>query len=148
MSTIVEDIFDAITTTVQTAVGASYLPLRRVFDPAQNDFRTVAKGFGVRHAEASSADGVNRVYTLDHRFEVVLTRAFVDRNDDAAIQEAINELYDKADEVLKASFLTKLGLSSVILIVDSPTIGAPEILPNSAVSLVVGFNVKYRQAIA
>lgn len=148
MSTIVQSIFDAVTSTAQTAVGVAYKPLRKVFDPSQNDFRSIEKGFGVRHGESTSADGVTRVYTIDQRFEVVLVRRFVDRDDDAAIQDSINELYDKADEILKAAFLTKLGLSAIILIVNEPAISTPEVLDNGAVSIIVSFNVKYRQAIA
>lgn len=147
MSNIVEHIFDQITSVTQDALGADYVPLRRVFDVEQNDSRTMEKAFGVRHGEAISADGVNRVYTMDHSFEIILVNRAVGRDGDSAIQETFNGLYDKADEVLKKIFLSKLNLPNIVLIVDSPSIDTPELLSNGAAMLVVGFNVKYRQAI-
>jgi uncharacterized protein (DUF111 family) len=148
MSAIVNSIFDAIKSEVSTAVGAGWVELRRVLEPEKNDFRTMERGYGVRHGSAFNAAGVTRVYTLDHGFAVILTRRVVSRNDDEEMQEAINDLYDKADEVLKRVFLTKLGLPSLVLNVDTPEIDAPIVLESGGVYIEVRFNVKYRQAIA
>lgn len=145
---IVEQIYDGIVTVTDAALGTgTYTRLRKVFSPEQNDFRSVNQAFGVRHQGASSAAGVTRVYTMDHAFEVVLAKRASSRDSDLTIQETINELYDKADDVFRNIHLTKLALPSIVLIVDTPTIGAPEILDNECVLLTLGFNVKYRSAI-
>lgn len=145
---IVEQIYDQIVTVTDSALGTgTYTRLRKVFSPEENDLRNINQAFGVRHGAASTADGVTRVYTMDHGFEVLLAKRASTRNSDLTIQETINELYDKADDVFRNIHLTKLNLPSIVLIVDSPNIGVPEILENECVLLTLGFNVKYRSAI-
>lgn len=147
MSAIVNSIFDAIDTQVSTALGATWVKLRHVLEPEKNDARTMERAYGVRHGSSSNAEGVTRVYTLDQEFAVILVRRVVSRNDDVETQAAINDLYDKADEILKRVFLTKLGLGAVVLNVDSPDMDAPLILASGGVLLELRFNVKYRQSI-
>lgn len=145
---IVEQIYDQIVILTDLALGTgTYTRLRKVFNPEQNDFRNVNQAFGVRHGSASTADGVTRVYTMDHTFEVLLAKRASSRDTDLTIQETMNELYNKADEVFRTIHLRKLNLPSIVLIVDSPNIGEPEVLDNECVLLTLGFNVKYRSAI-
>jgi hypothetical protein len=147
MATVVEDIFDAITTTTGSTLGTDWIKLRRVFAPEVLDLRTAEQAYGVKHLAASSADGVTKFYTLDHGFEVILSRTFADRLDDTDIQDTINDLYDKADDLLVEFFLNKLGLPATVLVIDQPSLGEPEVLDNQVVILRVGFNVKYRNRI-
>lgn len=147
MSAVVSSIFSAVTSTVTTALGATYKALPKIYNLEENDFRIIDKAYAVRHGASSFADGITRVYTMDQRFEVVLVNRAVTRNNDNDIQTAINTLYDKADDILRSAFGKKLGLSNVIINVDSPEISEPQILDNSAVVLIVAFNVKYRQSI-
>lgn len=144
---IVEQIHTAIKTTCASVFGADYVELRRVFDPSQNDQRGAAKAYGVRHLSASSADGVMRYYTMDHGFEVQLSRSFTDRTDDAETQSVINEMYDLIDDLLVEVFLKKLSLPSIVMIVDNPAISEPELLENGTVLIRTSFNVKYRNAV-
>jgi len=144
---IVEQIFDAIVDTAQSSLGQEYTQMRRVYSPEQNDSRTAKKAFSVVHGSADYTEGVTRVYTMDHGFRLQIMNTIVERDNDSKIQEAINEMYSKADDFLRNAFLTKLGLSSVVLNVDQPNIEEPQILENGTALLVVGFNVKYRQAV-
>lgn len=148
MSAVVSSIFSAVVTTVTTALGATYKALPNIYKLEENDFRVIEKAYAVRHGASSFADGVTRHYTMDQRFEVVLVNRATTRNNDSDVQTAFNTLYDKADDILRASFSTKLGLSSVIINVDSPEISEPQILDNGAAVIIVAFNVKYRKAIA
>jgi hypothetical protein len=147
MATIVKDIFDAITTTTQTELGSTWNKLRRVYAPELNDFRTGENAFAVKHLSASSADTTLRFYTLDHLFEVILSRSFVERLSDDEIQIAINDLYDQADKLLVKFFISKLGIPANVMIVDQPSLSEPEVLENQLVILRVGFNVKYRNQV-
>lgn len=147
MSTIVTSIFNAIKTETQTILGASYVELRKIFNPESEDNRNILSAFAIRHGAAAYADGVTRVYTLDQKFEVLLVNRAVNRDDDAAVQTTFNVLYDKADDLLRNFFLKKLGLSTVILTIDQPELSEPVLLDNDAALLIVGFNVKYRQPI-
>lgn len=147
MSTLVGDIFTAIKGLAQTTFGNDYLPLTKIMDPEQNDARIIAKGFAVKHGEASPTDGVTRHYTLNQKFSVLITNSAFNRDDENTVQAVFNNLYDLADDFLNAAFLTRLALANV-LIVDQPEMSEPVILKNGAALLVVSFNVKYRRAIA
>lgn len=144
---IVEQIHDAIKSTTASVLGAGWVEMRRVFDPSQNDTRTAGMAYGVLHGSASGAAGVQRYYTMDHQFAVVLSRSVVERQDDTEHQAVINEMYDVADDLLVEVFLKKLGLPSIVIIVDNPSISEPQILENGTVIMRVGFNVKYRNAV-
>jgi hypothetical protein len=147
MSAIVTSIFNAITSTVTTALGPDYKQLRNIFKPEDNDLRIINKAYAVRHGASTNADGITRHYTMDQRFEVVLVNRASQRDDDAATQAIFGVLYDKADDILRAAFSTKLGIPSIVLNVDSPEISQPELLENDAAVIVLSFNVKYRQAV-
>lgn len=148
MSNIVEQIFDKIESIGQTALGSDWHKMKRVFDPDNNDLRTSDKAFKCRHGSANSSifeSGVTKNYTMDHGFDVLLMRSTVQRNDDANVQETINELYDMADDLFKAYLNTKLELPTLVLNVNGPSIADPVILDNTSVLLILSFTVKYRQ---
>lgn len=145
---IVQQIFDSITSLAQAELGAEWKPMPKIYDPAQADDRRASKAFGVKHGAAQNAEGILRNYTLDHHFDLLLQRTFVEKLDDSAIQAVINELYDKADDCLTEFMLKKLGLPAIVLIVNEPSMPEPEILGNASVVLRVGFNVKYKNAVS
>ena len=151
MSTVVADIRTGIESRVSTSLGATYQKLRRFYDPEQNDFRAVKKGYAVVQLGAidASTEGTFKHYTLDQQFDVLLTNTFSDRGDDADIQTAIEVLYDEADKLLVDFLGTGLNTISVtdgmVLTTNQPGLSEPEILANSAVLLRVSFNVKYRR---
>ena len=147
MANIVEQICTQIKVIASAQLGASYTEMRRVFEPDQNDFRTATKSYGVRPLGASSSEGVLRVYTLDHRFEILLMRSVVERNDDSLRLAAIYELYDKASEIFKNLEATKINLASIVLVVNDPAMDEVERLTNNTVLLRQSFNVKYRESI-
>jgi hypothetical protein len=149
MSNIVSQIHTAIDTLVATQLGASYQRMRKMYNPGENDLRNSKSCYAVLHGSASNAEGVTRVYTLNHAFRVQIMTTFVDRLDDSKIQTEINSLYDKIDAILVNMHLTKLGLSSIVLLVNEPSIDEPQILfENTAVLISFGINVRYRNAIA
>jgi hypothetical protein len=148
MSDIVGDIHAAIKSLAQTTLGTDYLPLRKIIDPSENDARIIVKGFAVKHGEATNTEGVIKAYTLNQKFQLLITNSAFNRDDENTVQDVFNNLYDKADDFLNAAFLTKLGLPSTVLLVDQPEIAEPAILSNGAALLILTFNVKYRRVIA
>jgi hypothetical protein len=149
MSTEVTDIYNSITTLAQTVLGSDYVRLKKVFDPGDENNRSIAKGFGVRHGEANSTSGNTRAYTLDQVFELVIVNRASNRDNDLTVQSVFNELYSKAHDFLSRAFLTRLGLPSCVLLVNEPGISEPQLLAgNEAALLVVRFNVRYMKAIA
>ena len=147
MANIVEQIHDQIKSQTQTELGATWTEMPRVFDPTNNDLRSIKRSFGVLHGAAFSVEGITKVYTLDQTFTVLLATSFSERIDDDATQDEINTLYNQADELLKKFIASKLALPSVVHYVSNPSIDAPEILENSAVLLRVNFDVRYRSLI-
>lgn len=144
---LVSQIHTAIDSLAATTLGGSYVKIRHILNPEKESFRAT-HAYGVRHGAAANAAGVTRHYTLDHAFELVLLARVVNRDDEETTQTIFNDMYDKADAVLNQMFLTKLGLPSIVLIVDNPSISTPVVLDNDAAILQVGFNVKYRRMIA
>lgn len=149
MSNIVTQIHGAIETLVATQLGGTYEKMRKIYNPSENDMRNAKSSYAVLHGAASNAEGVTRVYTLNHSFRVQVMTSFVDRLDNANIQTEINSLYDKIDAILVNMHLTKLGLPSIVLLVNEPSIDEPQVLfENTAVLISFGINVRYRNAIA
>ena len=148
MANVVQQIHEAIKSLAATTLGADYNEMPRILVPEENDLRTGAKAYGVRHLSGSYADGVTRAYTMDLGFELILTDRIADRNSDANAQVVFNALHDKADAFLVQAFLTKVGLPTIVLVVNQPTFSEPQVMPNGLALLRVGFNVKYRQDIA
>lgn len=144
---IVEQIHSGIKTIAQATLGSDWVELKRVLKPEENDSRAVAKAFGIRHGAADTADGVTRVYTMDQRFEVVLARYAPPLSDDSQIQATFNDLFSKADDIFRALLLKKVGLPSIVLNVERPSLSQPDVLKNDAAVLVMGLIVKYRNSV-
>ncbi len=149
MGTVVKDIFDGVESTVQTALSFTAAnKLRHVFDLSMNEFRTIKDSYGLVRQTGSEVSGVTRVYTMDHDYQLILTARVIKRMDDDDVQEAIDLLYNRADEVYKALINTKAGVPSKVLAVFGQSWGEPELLDeNSLVLLRVGFTIKFRQAL-
>lgn len=146
---LVEQIHTAIKSKVTTALGASYKELQFVFDVSKNSERGMASAYGVRPLAASNASGVTQHYTLDQQFEVILTGLAARTNSDSDKFTLIFSLYDKVDEIFNTCFLTKLGLPSIVMIVDSPNISEVEFFDeNQFIVLRFTMNIKYRRQIA
>lgn len=145
-TTVVGDVHAAILALCGSTLSGA-VQLRRVFQPEENDFRHPNMAYGVRHLSASPASTVTRVYTLDHSFEVLLGKRFVDRDSDSDKQAVINALYEQAHALFVAMVNTKLGLASSVLNVEQLSFTEPEILANEIALLRAQFVVKYRQAL-
>jgi hypothetical protein len=144
---IVAQIHESLTTIAQGILGASWKPMKKVISPEENDMRLIENSFGWRFGDASSVDGITKVYTLDHTFELVLGRRVVDRSDDVQVLTVMKDLYDKADEIFRQVVLKKAGLPSIVLLISEPNIRKPEVLKNEGAVLILSLVVKYRNAI-
>ena len=91
-------------------------------------FRGNNKCWGVRHGAADPADGILKAVTLDTTFDVVLSQCYVDKLDDDAKQDAVNELHTRFEAIYCDLVNTKAGVPLNVLLVDQPSIAAPELL--------------------
>lgn len=145
---IVEQINDAITATVSTSVGVGYSELSYLIDTNKNNFKANAKRYGVRPLDGNTVDGITRVYTLDHTFQIILTYDYTPHpTNDQDQRDKTFLLYDKLDEIMKNLFINKAGLPTIILNIDSVSIAQPEYADENVVILRADFNIKYRQAV-
>lgn len=148
MATIVQDIVTNVNSIAATVLGASYHQLRFIFSVEKNDIRAGEKAYGCRPLAAIPAESVTRHYTLDHDFELILTDTIGRSDDDTQRSDALNTMYDKADEIFKELVNTKVGLPLVVLLLTSPSLAEPEILNDQKlVVLRMNFTVRYRSAL-
>jgi hypothetical protein len=147
MSATTSSIYTAILGVVATNAGASYQELPYVINVEKNDLRRIKNGYGVRYLEANASEGVTRHYTLDQRFEIILTTSNPRKNDDSDLLTATATLYDLIDDIFKDLVATKVGLPSLVLLVYEPSISEPEYLnDNDFIVLRHQVTVKYRSS--
>lgn len=140
-------IFDGIKTIVAANAGATFQELAYVINVEKNDLRRIKNGYGVRYLEANPSDGVTRHYTLDQRFEIILTTSNPRKNDDSGLLSSTSTLYDLIDDIFKDLVNSKVGLPSLVLLVYQPTISEPEYLnDNDFIVLRHQVTVKYRSS--
>jgi len=148
MSAIVANIVTESKTLIATLLGAGYQELQYIYDVSKNNVRVAKLGYGVRPLGASSAETVNRSYTMDQGFEFVLTDTIARGADDSGITTSIWTMLDKADEIFKALIQTKINLPLVVLNIFDPSLSEPEILDEKGFVVVrMQVLVKYRSAL-
>lgn len=147
MSAIVSDILTNVSSQAATTLGATWQELQYVHDVTRNHERNLKMAYGVRPLSGVPApESINRYYTMDHGFEIVLTDSIARQDSDTPVRTSIGTLYNKADELFKALVNTKISLPTTVLFISSPTIPEPEVIPGKAVVVRVQFVVKYRGA--
>lgn len=148
MATIVQDIIAQSKVVYLGAFpGAQELPY--IFDVEKNDLRRSEDSFGIRPLSASNAETITRNYTLDHGFELILTRSVPRGNqDDSQKIAALEVLYDRGDEFFKALVNTKINLPSVVLNVFDPEFSEPEFDEGGKIAILrMQYVVKYRSSL-
>lgn len=147
MSTIVKQIAEAIESRI--LAKTSYRELDYKLDITKNTFKGNKKRYGVIPKAGSTVEGVNKVYTMDHGFEMILTTSYVNASNNDADQIAKTfDLYDKADIIFKDVFLSKAGLPTIILNIVGIGLAEPEYIgEHHLIVLRSEFTVKYRNSL-
>ena len=138
----VSQIYDSLVSISETVLGPDWQRLKKVFQPEQNDFRNIELGFGVRHGAATPDTDATKVFILSHKFDILLADRSANRDNDLAIQERLNVLYDKADEIFQEAVKNKLSLSFVTH-VDGLEYLDPQLLENGCILLTASLDVRY-----
>lgn len=149
MSDLVEQVNIAMTAIVAAQAGVEYTELDYILDVEKNSFDRTGKRYGVRPIGGRTASGVTRNYTIDQEFQVILTNEYVNSGvDDVDQRDKTFELYDIMDEIFKAVFYQKMGITNIILNIDNLDLFEPEYLAlNNVVVLRASIRVKYRNLI-
>lgn len=131
---------------MSTVLGATWHPMMNVYDLDKLDGRTGEKAYGVRAlsgAENNESNVLGR-YTLDHSFEMLLSRTCPGKRDDEELTDAIEGMYNSMDEIYRDIVVTKLGLSSAVLLVTGLSLLEPEILKGGQMAVLrAQFQVRY-----
>lgn len=148
MAAIVSDIISGSRTVIANALGAGWQTLRHWYtSPELNDIRSAKQAYNVRPLGAISVDGVNRYYTVDQTFEVILTDTMARIGSDTELETALLTLYNKADEIFKAMHNSKVNGTAGVLLVAEPSLSEPEFFnDNKLILLRLQYVVKYRGA--
>lgn len=149
MANLVAQIHANLKTIAASTLGADYHELRDTIDLDQNDERTIHNGFAVRHGDAFPAlENLVNAYSMDHNFEVVLTKRNPRHDKDTELQAALNELYSKADDLFVQFFQTKLRLPELVVHLFEPQVLEPEFYQDKAyAALRLQMLVRYRQSL-
>lgn len=139
---LVEQIYDKLVDISQTKLGVNWQRLKKIYDPAQNDFRNIEQGFAIRHSSAAAESDATKVFILSHQFDILLADRAANRDSDLVIQDRLNALYSMADDIFKECVRTKLSLHFVTH-VDSLQFKEPEVLTNGAILLTASLDVRY-----
>ena len=145
---VVEQIKDAALARTSTVLGTSYRQLEYVRDLEKNNNKGKTKGYGIIVGEATpSDDGINRSFQFDHTFTVVLTEHIERKKNERDQETAALSLATAMDSIVKDFQEKRLGLPSLVIQVQHPTIEEREVLEDgSTVVLRASFPVIYRQA--
>lgn len=138
----VTQIYDKIVDITTAQLGVSWQRLKKVFNPEENDFRNIEQGFGVRHGAATPDADATKVFILSHKFDILLADRSANRDNDLAIQDRLNSLYEKAELIFQDCVRTKLDLQFVTH-VDGLEYLDPQLLDNGCILLTASLNVRY-----
>lgn len=139
---LVEQIYDQLVAISVDKLGGNWQRLKKIYEPAQNDFRNIEQGFAIKHSAAAAESNATKVFILSQQFDILLADRAANRDSDLAIQERLNNLYSKADDIFKECVRTRLSLDFVTH-VDSLQFKEPELLTNGAILLTASLDVRY-----
>lgn len=150
MATKVAQIIDGMEGEIVTKLGVSYSKLNYVYDISKNTFKGNANRYGVVPLDATNNPTIIKASTLDHIFQVVLTDEY--RNSptgDLNLQETIEGLYDKMNDLEEQFYQSKIGVPSIVIYMELSSIEEPEILEDHKIAALRGnFLVKYRTPVS
>lgn len=116
------------------------------YDLQKNNSRngSTAYGFGIGAGSPDNA-GVIKSVTLDQDFFVVITESFVNRSCDTDENDSLKIVYNNIETVLTSFSSSKLGISSIILLIEQPALDEPEKIGENTISVKANFIIKHRK---
>lgn len=143
---VVQEIIEAAEERVEAVLSTDWHKLDYIRDPRKNSKMGTNRGWGIRMGASAPGEApVFGAYTQTFSLDVVLMMGSVPGKGDSQIQAAEFEAMSWADRFVRDFLGTRLYLSSNVLRVADPSIGAPEYLQDTeAVLIVVSFPVQYR----
>jgi hypothetical protein len=85
-------IITSLNTQVSTILGNDWSELKYVYELEDNNYRNASSSYGVGVTSGNSVAGTVKAITLDFSFFVVLTKTFVNRQDDSNERTALSDI--------------------------------------------------------
>lgn len=148
MSTIVEDIVEALQTQIEY-VEPDLSRLDFVIDAQKQyqNLRSQANRYGVFPLDATVDQVVTNYYVVDHDFRVQLLREYANRGDDSNQRAVTYALYDDMDTIIRQVHQSRLACPDIIKNVLLSSISEPEFFEDSNVALLEAiFVIKYNKS--
>ena len=140
------DLVSNISTRVEATLSG-FSQLSHLYDLTKNKFKKADNKYGVLPLDAQEVSGVTKYYTVDQRFQIILTTSYEsDQKTDADLRGKVKTLQDYCHDVYKDLYDTRCGLNSVVLNVKDIAIDEPDLLESDKVVAVsASFTVTYRR---
>lgn len=131
---VVREITEGMMAEIAGVLGPAFQPIPYVYDVSKNNFKQSMSKYGVRPLATFEINGVVRVTTHQHSFQVVLTEGYIETSiGDARIQTTVLDLFDKMNIIYKKLETVKAGVPLKVLNVTNLVISEPEILEQDKV---------------
>lgn len=137
------DILNAIDTRM-TALLPSYGRLKYSYEVEKNSSRS-DDSWGAGAGAGEWETGVNRAVTLNQEFFVVIAQRFQNRSGDDNEISALKTAYDNIETIFLDFASSKLGIPTVVLVVDSLSLDEPEKIGENTIAVRARFNIKHRK---
>ena len=143
--TVMEDLKNSINTRL-AALFPTFQELDYVEEVENNNWNQIEKGYGTRALTANEIDGVNKRYTVNQVYEVILTERYLHSStDETHLQSTSFDLRSKCLDIYKDMINTKAGLPSEVMNVHTVLIDEPEVETESKVIIQrMEFSIIYR----
>jgi hypothetical protein len=146
MATTVSTIFNNFKALVVANLPVEFQEIPYPREIEKNDTRRLDKGYALRLLDGPFTDTLTKAYTIDQGFEILLTRTNPRQGDESQVESAELFLFDAATDILIDVINKKANTPGIVLKVDQPNFGAPELVRDSEfVLLRVGVTITYRQ---
>ena len=142
----ITDIKNSIITRLIAVLPSDYKALAYIEEIEKNNNTQIKRAYGVQALEAEEVSGVNKVYTIDQTFEVIITDNY--NHSQVNDNDYQNKTYDIREQCLaiyKDIVNTHAGLPGTVLNVSSLFIDIPEQDDESkSVIQRINFLIRYR----
>lgn len=143
---LMRDIQTALLAEVSAELGSEYQELAYLENIEKNSFRTSNDRFGVRALSSSQIPGVTKNVTFTQRYQIVLTKGYVESSiDDDKQVIASYDLRESMHDIYKRVVNNRGGLPGTILNIFNLTIEEPAYLDDDKVVIIrAEMDVTYR----
>lgn len=149
MSTLITTILSAVKSNIATVLGGAYSELDYTHDVSKNKWKGSNSRYGVLALESIQTSGVTSYYTVDHKFQVILTNSYkTGDNNDSDLSSKLLTMQELFHDIYVSLYKAKCGAPSVVMNIRDITIDEYELLADDKViKITATFLITYRNSV-